>query len=238
MALLGNHSIILKNPATFIGGTQVSNVRSAFNATGQLRGRYYGSNDSGLPLTASLGSGTRPPYSILLAYKAGELSSTTYTSSSATASGQTGYNISGTANVSVSASAGLALVVNLASTVSISVVPTANLIGLGNLSGNAYVSVVAEALGVSLGNMSSDVEILVTADATLTGLGNMSSTVYLNQSEATVQQIVDAVMELIESGETGGGASAEAIWDYAERSLTSNPDLLNTETGDVIVPID
>ena len=41
MALLGNYSVILKNPATFIGGTQVSNVRNAFGGSGQNLQMYY-----------------------------------------------------------------------------------------------------------------------------------------------------------------------------------------------------
>ena len=57
MALLGNYSIILKNPATFIGGTQVSNCRNAMGGIGQLRQRYYPETSGGLPTTTALPEG-------------------------------------------------------------------------------------------------------------------------------------------------------------------------------------
>ena len=78
MALIGNYSVYLKNPATYIGGVQVSNVRNAFNESGQNLQMYYGeSQGGGLPFTASLPTGTQPPFSYHFADKGGEMSSTT-----------------------------------------------------------------------------------------------------------------------------------------------------------------
>lgn len=196
MALLGNYSIILKNPATFIGGTQVSNVRSAFNATGQIRQRYYADTADGLPTTASLPTGTEPPYSYNLAYKGGEMSSTTLIvgESDITGSIAQGINISGdiegTGTISeASLSNVVSMIADLtgAGTLSASMVGTiqmaADLVGGGSIEAGLglLANCVANIMGVG------------TIDSDLKGTLSMAAEIYVNQSQAEVQQIVDAV---------------------------------------------
>ncbi len=73
MALIGNYSVLLKSPATFIAGSTVSDNRAAANNSGQCRGRFVGSEGGGFARVASHPEGTEPPYSWVIAQKGGSL---------------------------------------------------------------------------------------------------------------------------------------------------------------------
>lgn len=215
MALLGNYSIILKNPATFIGGTQVSNARSAFNMEGQMLQMYYGESEGGgLPLTASLDTGTEPPYSWHLAEKGGEMSSTTMTNGTATltASQQNGINIVSTiAGVGTIDTAGLSLVTSMISAIA----------GSGTLTGAMVGTVQLAATLAGTGDVVGSVSMLSGLIANLAGTGVISADlkgklfmeaqIYVNQSEATVQQIVDGVWEALAADHNNTGTMGEAM---------------------------
>lgn len=224
MALLGNYSIILKNPATFIGGTQVSNCRNAFGGNGQNLQMYYGeSEDGGLPFTSSLPTGTQPPYSYHLAEKGGELSATTMIAgdSDLTASQQNGINIVSTiAGVGTIDTAGLSLVTSMISAIAGSGALTGSMVGTvqfaANLAGSGDIT-------GSLGMLSGMVASLAGAGAISSDLKGklfMEAQIYVNQSQATVDQIVTGVVDNL-------GTITATV-----------PNLLNTETGDIIIPLD
>lgn len=223
MALIGNYTVYLKNPATYISGVQVSNTRSAFSQTGQNRQRYYADTADGLPLTASLATSTEPPYSVLIPYKGGELSSTTYISGEGdlSASQQNGINIvSSIAGVGTIDTAGLSLVTSMIATIA----------GTGALTGSMVGTIQMAADLAGSGNISGSLSMLSGLVANLAGAGAISSDlkgklfmeaqIYVNQSQATVDQIVDGVVD-------GIGDVTATI-----------PNLLNTETGDVIIPLE
>lgn len=223
MALLGNYSIYLKNPATYIGGVQVSNVRSAFNAMGQNRQRYYPETSSGLPLTASLATGTEPPYSVLIPYKGGELSSSTAISGtgSLSASQQNGINIiADLAGYGTIDAAGLSLVTSMVSAIA----------GSGALTGSMVGTVQLASTLAGSGDVTGSVSMLSGLIAELAGAGAISADlkgklfmeaqIYVNEGAATVDQIVDGVVDSL------GSITATV------------PDLLDTETGSVIIPLD
>lgn len=215
MALLGNYSVILKNPATFIGGTQVSNARSAFGATGQNHQMHYGeSEDGGLPLTSSLDTGTEPPYSWHLAEKGGELSSTTMINGTAelTSAASQGINVESTiAGIGTIDTAGLSLVTSMialiegSGTLTASVVGTiqmaADLAGSGDITGslNMLSGMVANLAGS--GALTSD----------LKGTLSMAADIYVNESTATVQQLVDAVWNALAAEYNLTGTMGEAM---------------------------
>ena len=225
MALLGNYSVILKNPATFIGGTQVSNCRSAFGGSGQNLQMYYGQSEGGgLPLTSSMSTGTEPPYSYHLAEKGGELSSTTL--------------INGTSDLDItSLSLGKALEAAMAGvgtvdTAGLSLVTSmiAALAGTGSLTGSMVGTIQMAADLVGSGDITGSLNMLSGMVADLAGLGlidsdlkgklSMAATIYVNEGAATVEQIVDGVVD-------GIGTITATV-----------PNLLNTETGDIIIPLD
>lgn len=224
MALLGNYSIILKNPATFIGGTQVSNARSAFNMEGQMLQMYYGESEGGgLPLTASLDTGTEPPYSWHLAEKGGELSSTTMTNGTATltASQQNGINIVSTiAGVGTIDTAGLALVTSMIATIAGSGALTGSMVGTVQLAADlAGSGDVTGSLGM-LSGLVADLAGSGVISSDLKGKLFMEAQIYINEGQATVDQIVQGVVD-------GLGSITATV-----------PNLLNTETGDIIIPLD
>lgn len=224
MALLGNYSVILKNPFTPIGGTQVSNARSAFNMEGQMLQMYYGESEGGgLPFTSSLDTGTEPPYSWHLAEVGGELSSTTMINGTATltASQQNGINIvstlEGTGTIDT---AGLALVTSMIATIAGTGALTGAMVGTVQLAADlAGSGDVTGALGM-LSGMVADLAGAGAISSDLKGKLYMEAQIYINEGAATVDQIVDGVV-------AGVGTITATI-----------PDLLNTETGDIIIPLD
>ena len=224
MALLGNYSVILKNPATFIGGTQVSNCRNAFGATGQNHQMHYGeSEDGGLPFTSSLDTGTEPPYSWHLAEKGGELSSTTMINgtSELTSGASQGINVVSTiAGTGTIDTAGLSLVTSMIATLE----------GTGALTGSMVGTIQMASTLAGSGDISGALSMLSGLVATLAGTGaidsdlkgklSMEATIYVNEGAATVDQIVEGVVDNL-------GTITATV-----------PNLLNTETGDVIIPLD
>lgn len=224
MALLGNYSVILKNPATFIGGTQVSNCRSAFSATGQNHQMHYGESEGGgLPFTSSLDTGTEPPYSWHLAEKGGELSSTTMVNgtSELTSGASQGINVVSTiAGTGTIDTAGLSLVTSMIATLE----------GTGALTGSMVGTIQMAATLAGSGDISGALNMLSGLVAALAGIGAISSDlkgklfmeadIYVNQSQATVDQIVTGVVDNL-------GTITATV-----------PNLLNTETGDIIIPLD
>lgn len=209
MALLGNYSVILKNPATFIGGTQVSNARSAFNMEGQMLQMYYGESEGGgLPLTASLDTGTEPPYSWHLAEKGGELSSTTMTNGTATLTGSAaqGINVdSAIAGVGTIDTAGLSLVTSMIALIEGSGTLTASMVGTiqmaADLAGSGDIT---GSLGM-LSGMFANLSGTGSLSADLKGKLSMASTIYVNEGQATIDQIVEEVVQaIVDMGATGG----------------------------------
>jgi ABC-type transporter Mla MlaB component len=214
MALIGNYSVYLKNPATYIGGVQVSNVRSAFNQEGQMLQMYYGESEGGgLPFTASLDTGTEPPYSWHLAEVGGELSSTTMISGTATltASQQNGINIVSTiAGVGTIDTAGLALVTSMIATIAGSGALTGSMVGTVQLAADlAGSGDVTGSLGM-LSGLVADLAGSGVISSDLKGKLFMEAQIYINEGQATVDQIADAVVQaIVDMGATGGLTSEE-----------------------------
>lgn len=209
MALLGNYSVTISNPATYIGGTQVSNCRNAFGMSGQNLQMYYGeSEDGGLPLTSSLPTGTQPPYSYHLAEKGGEMTSTTLIKGAASVSSSVanGINIiaslDGTGTIS---DAGLSLVTSM----------IAALAGTGTLTGSMVGTIQMAADLAGSGDITGSLGMLSGMFATLDGSGaitadlkgrlSMAATIYVNEGAATIDQIVEEVVQaIVDMGATGG----------------------------------
>lgn len=221
MALLGNYSVILKNPATFIGGTQVSNCRSAFGASGQNAQMYYGESEGGgLPLTSSLPTGTEPPYSYHLAEKGGELSATTMVNGVADLAGTMiltkplAADLSGAGTLSGS----LALLSQLAATLSGAgtlegslsqlLSMSASLSGAGGLSGS---------LGLIVGLISNMVGSgAVTGN--LTGIARLEAEIFVNSGTASLNEQVAAFWNAIANDYNNPGTMGEKLNDAGSAS--------------------
>ncbi len=215
MALLGNYSVILKNPATFIGGTQVSNCRNAFGETGQLRQRYYPETTDGIPTTSGLAQGYRPPYSWLIPYEAGALSTSNILGDGdvTNALGQNGlFTTADIAGLGEISNAAAGLIVEMLATIA----------GLGGLTGSVIGQIQASATLAGSGTVTAAQSALAGMVAALTGtgllsdaqqeaLGTMTADIYVNQSQATVQEIVDAVWNALAAEYNLGGTMGEKL---------------------------
>jgi len=140
-------------------------------------------------------TGTQPPYSWLLAPKGGELSSTT--------------QITGTGTLSSSLTLGRVMTANLAGigdiagSLSLITSLAASLSGSGTLSGNLSLTLGLAANLAGSGDLSGALSLLMELVADLSGSGTLAGNlkgnadlhaiIYVNQSEATVQQLVTGV---------------------------------------------
>jgi hypothetical protein len=194
MALLGNYSVILKNPATFIGGTQVSNCRNAFNGTGQLRQRYYPETTEGLPTTTALPEGYLAPHAWMLPYDIGAMT-TSNLNGSATLSSVGVAGLSGTVTMSgeglLSATGGLlaGLEVTMEGTGDLTAIGGGLLEAIVTMAGDGTLTA---AIGATAG-LTVTMAGVGTLVANPSGTGEMVLEIYVNESQATVDQIVAAV---------------------------------------------
>jgi len=178
-------------------------------------------------------TGTNIPYSIVMGDKGALLSATTLLNGSS--SSTSGLSMGKACSASLTGSgeitsAQLSLIVSLAASLSGSgTITTANLVGVVSLAASlSGTGSLAAGLNV-VAFMNSTLAGTSSISAELKGTLSMSASIYVNQSEATVQQIVDGVWnglataynnsgtmgELLNN--TGGGASpatiADAVWD-------------------------
>ena len=205
----------------------------------KMRG-YYGKaqteTTSDQTIRDGFPTGTNPPYSLVMGDKGALLSSTTTTNgvASQTSGLSMGINIlsalTGSGTIS---NAQLSLVVQLAAALSGSgTITTASLVGVVSLASSL----------TSTGSLTAGINVIAFMNSTLAGTSSvtaglrgtlsMEAAIYVNQSEATVQQITDSVWNALAASyntggtmgnllnSAGGGASpatiAAAVWDELE----------------------
>ncbi len=222
MALLGNYSVILKNPATFIGGTRVSNARSAFNASGQLKQRFYPETIEGLPTTTALPEGYLAPNAWLLPYDLGSMTTSNLNGGSSLAS----VGVAGLGGVVIMDGVGvLEASGGLLAGLEVSISGNGNLSAVGGGLLEAIVAMAGQgllsgALGATAG-LTVEMAGIGTLTASPQATGEMVLEIYVNESQATVNQIVEAVWSALaaeynESGTMGqklnGAGSAGDPW--------------------------
>lgn len=231
MALLGNYSVILKNPVTFIGGTQVSNCRSAFNSMAQNRQRYYPATSGGLPTTTAIPEGYLTPHAVMIPYEIGSMTTS---------------NFNGVGSLSYQGTAGLGGVVVMEGTgvfeatggllagleLTIAGAGALTFAGGGLLEGimtmagaGAFTGAMGATAGLTL-NLSG----VGSMSLAPSGTGEMVLEIYVNESQATVDQIVAAVWSALAaeynvSGTMGnklnGAGSAGDPWTTDLTSYTT-----------------
>lgn len=219
--LLNNYAVRNANQNRSLGG----NVDPTYNMSpSKMRSFYINENGVSdvIDRTSLVEDGARPPYSLVLAPTEGGTSSHFDSAGIATV-GATA--LAGKFETASSAGVGTAtgiggLVVNLqgisagSSTVSGTVVGA--LEGSGSSAGVSTVTGVIGAEAALTGTASG----IGTASGLTTGLGLTEGIIYVNQSQATVDQIVDGVVD-------GIGSVTATI-----------PELLDTDTGSIIIPLD
>lgn len=220
--LLGNYSIHNANPGRGIGG--YLNPFAQMKA-GTIQGFYSGDHEvTGETDKSAWNNGYVPPYSWMLSPKAGGLSSInnlvgegTLTITSLALGKALDADLDGSGTIST---ANLSLITSMAATIAGSGTLSASMVGVVNmacsLAGSGNITAAMGALAFCVASLSGSGT--VTSD--LKGKSWMESTIYVNEGAATVDQIVDGVVD-------GIGSVTATI-----------PNLLDTETGNVIIPLE
>lgn len=169
MALIGNYTVLNKNPGRAFAGSTVSDTRPQWGKPGALRGRYC--NVAGFSSRSSVPNGYRPPYSWQIAITAGALSSTNLLLGSGTLAAAVAGGKNAAATLSGSGdlvSVGQLVVSAVAALTGSGTVSAANLLAVLNaaatLDGTGSLAAVAAAIGH--------------AAATLDGTGSLTLTSY------------------------------------------------------------
>lgn len=212
--LLGNFSLANKSPGREIGlagtnpysGWKDSSPRAIFNLSE--------SNVTSVTNTASMPNGYRDEYQWLLAPKAGGLSSAQVKGvGTMTSSGQNGlFTTADLAGLGLISDAAAGLIVEMVATIA----------GLGGLTADIIGQLEAQATLAGSGTLTAAQSALAGMTATLLGtgllsdaqqeaLGEMTADIYVNQSQATVQEIVDAVWNALAAEYNLTGTMGEAM---------------------------
>lgn len=162
----------------------------------------------------SFPTGTNIPYSYIMGDKGALLSSTTTVNGSAsvTSNISQGINIVSTINGTSSVNSNLSLVVSLASTIA----------GTGNITAASLVGTIALASTITAsGNVTAGLGLISFLNSTCSGTGgiiatlrgtlSMSADIYVNQSEATVQQLVEGVWNALAATYNNPGTMGAAL---------------------------
>ena len=216
--LLGNHTQLNKNPILNTGGDSTSGLtinRSNFNQAGDSRGRFYG--ETWLTGTADrfgVPSGYSGSYTWVKPQEPGGIGSNVGLQGvgGASASGALGVNV-----VSILAGSGDITSANLGLILS----AVAILSGLGGLSADIIGALNASATLAGQGNFTASLGALAGAVSALTGSGSLtgsptakaslSSDIYVNQSTATVNDIVAGVWNAVASGFNTSGSMGQKL---------------------------
>ena len=218
--LLNNYAIRNAGQSRALGG----NLDPTYNFNlAKMNTFYVGDNDvvSVTDRTSIPAQGLRPPYSLVLAPKEGGMSMYTAGDGEVSATGVMGmFTTADLAGIGTITDAAMGLTVEMLAT----------LAGTGSLTASVIGALEASATLSGSGDLTAGIGALagMVADllgsGTLTGtqvaLGLMEAAIYVNQSQATVDQIVTGVVDNL-------GTITATV-----------PNLLNTETGDVIIPLD
>lgn len=218
--LIGNYTLANKSPGRNFGFESPASKYK--NST--IRALYLGdARITDVTDRASLPNGYRDEYQWLLAPKEGGMSSRQNgTGSISTAQGQNGLaataTLVGTGTISNAAGG---LIVEMLAAIAGSASLTAAIVGQleasATLAGSGSVTAAQSALA---GMVSTILGSGVISDAQQEALGEMAAQIYVNEGAATVDQIVQGVVD-------GLGSITATV-----------PNLLNTETGDIIIPLD
>ena len=167
--------------------------------------------------------GLQPPYALVLPPKAGGMSMWSGgTGTVSNAAQVAGLFASATlAGLGIISNGAMGLTVEMVASIANTGTLSASVIGqlqaVASLSGSSSVTAAQSALAGMLASLAGTG---VISDAQQEALGQMIANIYVNESQATVDQIVDGVVDSL------GSITATV------------PNLLNTETGDVIIPLD
>jgi hypothetical protein len=236
--LLGNYSIHNANPGKEIGGYLNPFARmKAGTIYGFYSGDHVVANETN---KSSWNNGYRPPYSWMLAPKAGGMASNTQvqtTSDINAANLAAGKNLESaiTASGNIN-SAVIDLVVSMVTNITASgLITDALLVGTLNMTANVAAS----------GNLTATVEALAHLVASLNAAASMSPQMNATANmeaditpftELSPENLAAAVWNAVANQYNTAGTMGEAMNDAGTGG--AHPNLLDTETGNLIIPLD
>jgi len=208
--LLGNYSVLNKN-----SGKSTARLHSRYisSTISPWRNQFTPDVEAGRTPFMSLPTGAEPPYSFVLANNGGELSCTTGIVGLGTV---TGSLIMGrTMEANLSGVGDLQVAVSLISSVS------ANLSGVGDVSPSVSLTLTMAASLVGSGDLTAAIGLLVPLNAALSGVGGLTSdlkgnadiaaSIFVNQSQASVQDLVDGVWNALASSYNTSGTMGQKL---------------------------
>lgn len=208
--IIGNYSLLAKNT----GRSPVANASKGINFMPSITMNFFTSGaDAGRIQYSSTPTGTEPSYSRVFAPKGGEMSTTT--------------SIYGTGSLTSPLSMGITMSADLSGTSDLTVAVglitsiQAALSGTGDLSVNLSLTLDLAAALIGSGDVSAALNLLIPLEAALSGSGaltldlkgnaDMASNIYVNQSDATVEQIVNGVWNAVASQYNVSGTMGEKL---------------------------
>jgi hypothetical protein len=209
--LLNNYAVRNANQSRAVGG----NLDPTYNYNLNRMMTFYVGDNNVVNVTDRMSlpaEGYRPPYSLVIAPKPGGMSSYFFGTGTATATGVSG--LFGTADL-----AGVGTIGNAAAGLIVEMIAT--IAGLGGLTASVIGQLEASATLAGSGTLTAAQSALAGMVAALTGtgllsdaqqeaLGQMSADIYVNQSQAEIDQIVSEVVQaIIDLGATGGLTAEE-----------------------------
>ncbi len=208
--ILGNIEQLAFNPYRKLGHFS---VQSNYRPSSRYLAYFPDTTDASQFSRASFPTGTEPPYSWLLAPKGGELSSTTYLGGTGTLTGSLAMGKTMTADLTGAGDVvgSLSLITSL----------IADLSGSGSLTGDLSLTLSLAADLVGSGDLAGALSLLIKLEADLTGSGTLSANlkglaslaanIYVNQSEATVQELVAGVWNALAADYNTSGTMGEKM---------------------------
>ena len=210
--LLGNYNVFNKNCGRAIGGPTDPTI---WFKGGSVHAYYTGDHViSGQTDKASFNVGYRPPYSWILAPKAGGLSShrqsTITFSQTAVLAG--GLPASGSTTITFSQTATGGLIVSGSGSATITFSQTGNILSIAAGSGSATITLSGTALIGALAGLSGSTSITLSPAATINAIGYLSG-ISTSETEFSAAALAQAVWQAAASDYNDAGSMGEKLND-------------------------
>jgi len=228
--LLGNYSVLNKNPGRALGGSTVSDTRPQWSKSGPARGRFLGVEELAFGEKYGTPNGYLHPYSWVMPIKPGGLGSNTFI----VGDGALAANLAGGKNAEAALAgtgsitdAALALVVSAAATLAgTGAITDAQIVAVLNaeaaLSGSGTAAGTLRAVGELLGALSGVGAVTLVPYAT----GELSADLTPAAAALTADQVADAVWSTVVGQYTTEGTFGYAtafLYHLAHNRIVTNP---------------
>ena len=233
MTLLNNYSIRNSGQSRALGG----NLDPTYNFNLGKMMTFYVCGNGVVNVTDRMslpGSGYRPPYSLVIAPKAGGVSSN-YISRGQASSSTAGFlgkftvgQSDGVATVTGAMSLIIQAIGSAGGVATVSGIISASLSAVGSSAGVATADAIISALMSAVGQSDG----VATVTGTSKGNGSVTAHIFVNESQATVEQITDGILNAVAANYNNAGTIGEKINDGGSAGDPWSTDLTTYNTAD------